>query len=525
MAFNFNPVLSEIHGAYSKLTPPAQAAVAKMGANALPSADATAAAGAPSVIPHGMLLPHPDAGPEPAPISMGSSTPSLSMPSMPSAAPQLVTGPKRGQEMMSNGQSVPIGTTAGDTVERQRLLGQTPGVDNLYHDVTNSGFGQNHPFAGKLLGGLAEVGGKIGDTLATAFPGIGKQIPGTTVNHSMLLNQANTALGKDEENAQKQAQTASENATAQHTAAETPEVAPNAASARGVQGAQKANLESETNIRENPPEVWKALTGMVGPNGEPVEYEEHSGQTRLGTVTGTQPMKQPKPDSPEQQYIDEYQKMHKGATIAQAERQYTLDTQRPPQIAPIMMMVPNGNGGSTATVVRPGSNIAPGAQTAAGLNSVNTPTMTQRTAAGRAQTVIEMAPEVLARIDAAAPQMGPVAGRWNEFMQGRVGAPNQQMAELRSDLLMMSSAVALAHAQGRLPENLREEFDRAINAPHQTPANLKGTIQTMIPWLQKVQEQGHTVGNQQQAAPQRPSNVPAGFHFDAKGPKGAGWYK
>jgi hypothetical protein len=264
---------------------------------------------------------------------------------------------------------------------------------------------------------------------------------------------------------------------------------------------------------------------MVGPNGEPVEYEERSGQTRLGNVTGIQPMKQPKPDSPEQQYIDEYQKLHKGATIAQAERQYSLDTQRPPQIAPIMMMVPNGNGGSTATVVRPGSNIAPGAQTAAGLNSVNTPTMTQRTAAGRAQTVIEMAPEVIARIDAAASQMGPVAGRWNEFMQGKVGAPNQQMAELRSDLLMMSSAVALAHAQGRLPENLREEFDHAINAPHQTPANLKGIIQTMIPWLQKVQDQGHTVGNQQQAAPPRPPNVPAGYHFDAKGPKGTGWYK
>jgi len=48
----------------------------------------------------------------------------------------------------------------------------------------------------------------------------------------------------------------------------------------------------------------------------------------------------------------------------------------------------------------------------------------------------------------------------------------------------------LAHAQGRLPENLREEFDRAINAPKQTPDNLKATINTMIPWLQKMQEQG-----------------------------------
>ena len=111
-------------------------------------------------------------------------------------------------------------------------------------------------------------------------------------------------------------------------------------------------------------------------------------------------------------------------------------------------------------------------------------------ASGRAATVVAMAPEVLARIDAIAPKLGPIEGRWNEFMQGKIGADDPDFAALRSDLLMMSSAVALAHAQGRLPENLREEFDHAINAPKQTPQNLKATITTMLPWLQKMQQQG-----------------------------------
>ena len=70
---------------------------------------------------------------------------------------------------------------------------------------------------------------------------------------------------------------------------------------------------------------------------------------------------------------------------------------------------------------------------------------------------------------------------------------------------MMSSAVALAHAQGRLPENLREEFDRAINAPKQTPENLKATIQAMVPWLQQVQSQGSKGG-----APPASGAPPAG---------------
>ena len=164
------------------------------------------------------------------------------------------------------------------------------------------------------------------------------------------------------------------------------------------------------------------------------------------------------------------------------------------------MFVPGANGTQTLETIKPGQTVAPGAQTAAGVNAVNTPTTQQRTAAGRAQTVVAMAPEVLARIDANAQNLGPEMGRWNDFMQGKIGMDNPDFAALRSDLLMMSSAVALAHAQGRLPENLREEFDNAINAPKQTPANLKATITTMLPWLQQMQNQGRP-GEQGAGAP------------------------
>ena len=164
--------------------------------------------------------------------------------------------------------------------------------------------------------------------------------------------------------------------------------------------------------------------------------------------------------------------------------------EKPVQAPGVTMIVPNAQGGGTVERLSPGQTIAPGAQTVSGFSSVNTPTQSQRTAAGRAQTVVEMAPEVLSRIDSVSPKMGAISGRWGDFMQGKVGLNDPDFAALRSDLLMLSSAVALAHAQGRLPENLREEFDRAINAPKQTPANLKATINTIIPWLQKMQQQG-----------------------------------
>src|ERR1035438_6790362 len=100
---DFNPLVTEFNAHLAAMTPALQGVVAKMGGQ---PQSATPAA-PPATPAPGMLLPHPDAGPPPAPIGMESQTPPLTMPS---ATPQLVTGPKRGQEMMTNGQQVHQGT-------------------------------------------------------------------------------------------------------------------------------------------------------------------------------------------------------------------------------------------------------------------------------------------------------------------------------------------------------------------------------------------------------------------------------
>ena len=481
--FTFNPVLSEIQSHMAAMSPAAQAAV-KMANPSIPSPEASAQ---PRLSP-GMLLPHPDAGPPGGNINMGSPQPLISMPS---STPQLVTGPKAGQAILSNGeQPSPMQSHA---VERNRLLAEPAGVDQIASRIQGTGFGQEHPLAGRLLGDTAQTLGKIGDTAlnvgaSLGFPALNtlaRDIPGTTQHHEQLLGRADAAVTQDEANAQREAQTASENATAQHTNAETPEVAPNAESARALQGAETAHDEAETTALGRPQlEVHDTEDG-------PILINKATGDAQHVTVDGqpvgpklklteSQPIMGPD-KQPHTYMIDE-----KGNKVVDLGVHYEK-----PNVAPgITMIVPNGQGGGTVERLTQGQSVAPGAQTAAGVNAVNTPTMQQRTAAGRAGTVVAMAPEVLSRIDALAPKLGPVEGRWNEFMQGRVGSDDPDFAALRSDLLMMSSAVALAHAQGRLPENLREEFDRAINAPKQTPANLKATIQTMLPWLQKMQNQG-----------------------------------
>jgi len=160
-----NPVLSEIMG----LSPQAKTALGMAG--------------------HTVQPPQPDVAPI-SPIRMpDSGPPQLGAPALPNVV-------------------APRGTVQGDTNERGRLLNSGPGEDSIYHSIANSGFGQNHPFLGKLLGGLAEAPVKIADIAAsTVAPELTANIPGTFLHHSQLLGQANTALAGSQKAAQNTAQT------------------------------------------------------------------------------------------------------------------------------------------------------------------------------------------------------------------------------------------------------------------------------------------------------------------------------
>ncbi len=137
------------------------------------------------------------------------------------------------------------------------------------------------------------------------------------------------------------------------------------------------------------------------------------------------------------------------------------------------------------TRVRPGDVVPTGALKPTTLSSQNAPTMQMRNVGAQAQLVHEQIPSVVSDITRLRDKLGPVAGRWNEVMQGKIGMEDPDFAGLRADLLMTSSAVALMHARGRLPENLRAEFEKAINAPSQDFSNLVATLNHIDAWTVK----------------------------------------
>ncbi len=135
--------------------------------------------------------------------------------------------------------------------------------------------------------------------------------------------------------------------------------------------------------------------------------------------------------------------------------------------------------------VLPGGIVPEGAVSPTQSGAMNTPTTQMRNVAAQSQLVHEQTPHMISELDRLKDKLGPMSGRWNEFMQGKVGLEDPDFAGLRADLLMYSSAVALMHARGRLPENLREEFDRLINNPGQNFNNLKSVMTRIDDWSTK----------------------------------------
>lgn len=431
----------------------------------------------------------------------------------------MMAGPQRSiQPDMASGVSTPPMPINPHRAEFERLT-KPPldsGTNASAHtsaDTGRSGIEQIH---NPWLRGLATAG----DVIASGvFPRFGQFVPGTSAHHQLLVNQNENAQGAENANAKSDAEVARTGAQSGLENAQA-EAIPSETELRRAQ-AKEADARAEEILNPvkamNPKDkylvvgdgVFDASKGEFIPGHEPTDK-------KLAEVTEIDPVKgkslglTPNKDgkyivpnaalggllrpqaektiSPEQQFIDEYRtKTKPGASIAEAEKAYKDLTPKERADHGVTMIDPK-----THQLIRiePGQSVPEGALTAQQSGAQNAPTQQQRNVAGQAQLVHEQMPEVIQNIDKLKDKLGPIAGRWNDFMQGKVGTDNPDFASLRADLLMMSSAVALMHARGRLPENLREEFDHAINAPKQTPENLKAVLNKIDQWTTKSMELG-----------------------------------
>jgi hypothetical protein len=120
-------------------------------------------------------------------------------------------------------------------------------------------------------------------------------------------------------------------------------------------------------------------------------------------------------------------------------------------------------------------------------------------AAERAQNVVDQLPRIQSEIQELSSTVGPIAGRWNQFWQGDVGVAAPKFAHLLADSEYLASAVALAHAYGRLPSSISDKFDKLYQAGKQDPKNMLAAMEVAMEWLPKIVQRASTTGEQDNA--------------------------
>jgi hypothetical protein len=141
-----------------------------------------------------------------------------------------------------------------------------------------------------------------------------------------------------------------------------------------------------------------------------------------------------------------------------------------PALPGVMGRQPSAGGGGSSPVTR------------AILNSQGDQVKPQVTAATR--SMAEAAPHVLAFLDRIEPlveqnlnNMGPLQGRWSDFWNNKVGAPDPSYNALRVNDGLLSTLLMRMHTGSRGAVQMQQHFQDLLGLAHQSPENYMAALQ------------------------------------------------
>lgn len=143
-------------------------------------------------------------------------------------------------------------------------------------------------------------------------------------------------------------------------------------------------------------------------------------------------------------------------------------------------------------------------------------TATMKTMKQQAQATLPEIDKALDETERIANKLGPAEGRWNDFWQGKIGADDPDYAHYKDEIGFVSTAVTLAHARGRMSNELFEHFQNMFDAGKQSPENMIQALNVAHEWLDSYAKMGDQPAGGGQA--------PAGAVGTMKGSDGKNHY-
>jgi len=398
----------------------------------------------------------------------------------------------------TQGKAIPVDRATGQ-VEQLNNEGKpiAPGIAGLWAHAENI----QNPFL-RTLGKIGAVGARALDVAGSvAAPGVMAQIPGTALNQKVEENRAARQEKADTENQASQARTAYEQA-------ETSKVPTDIEYTK----AETEALENPQAKAEKPEDLQQRYADAVGEviskGGDP--STDPTVQKYADSITSLQ--KQTTKQTPA--HITYDQGIPVSVTSQEGQTYDINDPKLPPDLKPL---VDSANRAHRQHETEADTRQARTFAQQQKMFDARQDALTTTT-----KTMVEAAPKVLAlaqrvntMIDQQAAQLGPAAGRWSEFMAGKVGAPNPEFTRLRTDVGLLQTLLMRMHVGSRGGEYIMKHFQDLIDTGKQSPENLKAALGEITNYANDVLREGqqHGVGGggtpqNNSGSPNNPLNLP-----------------
>jgi len=108
-----------------------------------------------------------------------------------------------------------------------------------------------------------------------------------------------------------------------------------------------------------------------------------------------------------------------------------------------------------------------------------------RAMAYTAQSTINEIPKGMAMVDGLAAQgkLGPIAGRWNDLIAGKIGTDDPQFMQLREFLQLNVMASLRTHFGARGGQIMFDKLVENLNAAGQSPRNIQAAMAEIADWF------------------------------------------
>jgi hypothetical protein len=238
--------------------------------------------------------------------------------------------------------------------------------------------------------------------------------------------------------------------------------------------AQISHLGAETTELQNRPDkaapTDKQIHAYVGTDGKQHVIMLRPNNTTYDTAFGDVSQKDGKPDTPEQQFIDEFQRKNPGKGVADAVRAYSDATQKPEREPKQLAVAPDGS----VIELRPGVKVPQGTKSVAGELKGQEPTADEKRRGDLANNLNENFDKLEDILKRRPELFGPMAGRMTS-VRSAFGTSDPDIAALETIKHQVGMAQISAHGM-RSAQGIDEAAKSLLNNFNNTPAAMMGGI-------------------------------------------------